>query len=53
MMTIVAPIAPKRKPETQGKPEKSVGKAPKRKETKTEAPTEKQTEASTGKQEEG
>ncbi len=53
MMTIVAPIAPKRKPEKQAKPEKSVGRAPKRKETKTETPTEKQTEAPTGKQEDG
>jgi len=40
MMTIVAPITPKRKPEKQGKHEKSVGKALRRKETKTEAPTE-------------
>lgn len=40
MMTIVAPIAPKRKPEKQGKHEKSVGKAPRQKETKSEAPTE-------------
>ena len=44
MMTIVAPIAPKRKPDKQGKPEKSVGRAPKQKATKTEAPTEKQEE---------
>ena len=44
MMTIVAPIAPKRKPEKQGKPEKSVGRAPKRTQTKTEAPAEKREE---------
>jgi len=43
-MTIVAQIETKRKTEKQGKPEKSVGKALKRKEAKTEASTEKQEE---------
>ncbi len=44
MMTIVAPIAPKRKPEKQAKPEKSEGRAPKRTEPKRETPSEKQEE---------